>query len=457
MSGLENWKPDVAVLLPCFNEAATIGAIVSQFRAALPDARIYVYDNNSTDGTALHAMLAGAIVEREPRQGKGHVVRRMFADIEADIYVMTDGNGTYAPEDAERLIRTLITEQADMVVGTRQGIPVDAGRNGHAMGIRMFNRLYTYLFGKDFSENLSGYRAFSRRFVKSFPAVSADFEIATEMSMHATRMKLPVSELELAYGRRPEDAIQALDVQGRAVDPVDVRVVDEEDEALRQHRIHFDARQERLHGTGGRRMYRDRPPATPGRRGPFDDADDSIPQPDGLGDPRLRRPLARQTAADSGYDAQRLLQPGPSWRDLGGRDQADAPAVGVLRRFMNKLIRFGIVGGTGFAVDAAVLWILLRFTSVGPLPARIAAIALAMTTTWLLNRSFTFGASQRSVVVEGFRYGAVALTTAAVNYAIYASLLLSMPHLNPMAALVFASAGAMAFSFFGYARFVFRR
>lgn len=204
MSGLENWKPDVAVLLPCFNEAATIGAVVSQFRAALPDARIYVYDNNSTDGTALHAMLAGAIVERERRQGKGHVVRRMFADIEADIYVMADGDGTYAPEDAEELIRTLITERADMVVGTRRGVHVDAGRNGHAMGNRMFNQLYRYLFGSDFSDILSGYRAFSRRFVKSFPAVSAGFEIETEMSVHASRLKLPVCELELDYGRRPE-------------------------------------------------------------------------------------------------------------------------------------------------------------------------------------------------------------------------------------------------------------
>ncbi|WP_084368739.1 GtrA family protein [Rhizobium sp. RU36D] len=124
---------------------------------------------------------------------------------------------------------------------------------------------------------------------------------------------------------------------------------------------------------------------------------------------------------------------------------------------MQKLVRFVIVGATGFAVDAAVLWLLLRFTSVGPLPARIAAIALAMTTTWMLNRSFTFGASKRSVVVEGFRYGAVGLTTAVVNYAIYAALLLSMPQLNPMAALVFASGSAMAFSFFGYSRFVFRR
>lgn len=197
-------SPDIAVLLPCYNEAATIGAVVRGFRAALPYAHIHVYDNNSTDGTALHAMLAGAHVVRERRQGKGHVVRRMFADIDADIYIIADGDGTYAPEDAEELVRTLLTERADMVVGTRRGVHDDAGRQGHALGNRLFNILYRAIFGPDFTDIFSGYRAFSRRFVKSFPAVSGGFEIETEMSVHASRLKLPVSELELHYGRRPE-------------------------------------------------------------------------------------------------------------------------------------------------------------------------------------------------------------------------------------------------------------
>ncbi|MEZ2132615.1 MULTISPECIES: glycosyltransferase [unclassified Sinorhizobium] len=202
----ESWTDifDIAVLLPCYNEAATIGAVVRGFRAALPQARIYVYDNNSTDSTALQAMLAGANVVRERRQGKGHVVRRMFSDIDADIYVMADGDGTYAAEDAEELIRTLLTEHADMVVGTRRGVQDDAGRQGHALGNRIFNFLYRLIFGTDFTDIFSGYRAFSRRFVKSFPAVSGGFEIETEMSVHASRLKLPVSELELDYGRRPE-------------------------------------------------------------------------------------------------------------------------------------------------------------------------------------------------------------------------------------------------------------
>jgi len=195
---------EIAVLLPCYNEAATIGDVVAGFRAAIPCARIYVYDNNSKDQTALRAALAGAIVVREPRQGKGHVVRRMFSDIEADIFLMADGDGTYSPADGPELIRTLVSERCDMVVGTRRGVTDDAGRRGHAFGNSIFNSLYKTIFGNDFSDIFSGYRAFSRRFAKSFPAVSGGFEIETEMSVHASQLKLPVAELVLDYGRRPE-------------------------------------------------------------------------------------------------------------------------------------------------------------------------------------------------------------------------------------------------------------
>lgn len=197
-------EPHVAVLIPCYNEAATIADVIAGFRAALPKADIYVYDNNSTDGTALKALLAGAIVRTEPRQGKGHVVRRMFADIEADIYLMADGDGTYSAADAGHMIAELVDRQADMVVGARRGVHDDAGRQGHAFGNRLFNTLYRTLFGTDFSDIFSGYRAFSRRFAKTFPAVSAGFEIETEMSVHVFRLRLPVSEIVLDYGRRPE-------------------------------------------------------------------------------------------------------------------------------------------------------------------------------------------------------------------------------------------------------------
>lgn len=195
---------DIAVLIPCYNEEATIAEVVLGFRRALPLARIHVYDNNSGDATAMRAALAGASVVRERRQGKGHVVRRMFSDIDADIYVMVDGDGTYSAEDAPDLVRTLVTERVDMVVGRRRGIAADAGRKGHALGNRFFNLLYRNVFGDDFTDIFSGYRAFTRRFAKSFPALSSGFEIETEMSVHTSVLKMPVSEITLDYGRRVE-------------------------------------------------------------------------------------------------------------------------------------------------------------------------------------------------------------------------------------------------------------
>lgn len=208
------YEPTIAVLLPCYNEELTIADVVRRFREALPAAAIYVYDNNSSDLTALKARAAGAIVVRELRQGKGNVVRRMFADIDSDIYLMADGDGTYAPEDAPLLINTLLTERSDMVVGTRRGVTDDAGRQGHAFGNRLFNSLYKRLFGRDFTDIFSGYRVFSRRFVKSFPAVSGGFEIETEMSVHASQLKLPVSEIALDYGRRVEGSSSKLSTFG---------------------------------------------------------------------------------------------------------------------------------------------------------------------------------------------------------------------------------------------------
>jgi glycosyltransferase involved in cell wall biosynthesis len=200
----------VAVLLPCYNEALTIGGVVAGFAAALPGARVYVFDNNSTDDTARAAARAGAKVFREGRQGKGNVVRRMFADIEADIYVMADGDGTYDPADAPSLVNALITEHVDMVVGTRRDVGRDAGRSGHAFGNRTFNRLYRWLFGRGFTDIFSGYRAFTRRFVKSFPAISTGFEIETEMSVHASQLMIPVAEIDLSYGRRPSGSSSKL-------------------------------------------------------------------------------------------------------------------------------------------------------------------------------------------------------------------------------------------------------
>ncbi|MEA3060400.1 MAG: hypothetical protein QOJ94_181 [Sphingomonadales bacterium] len=203
MSELKS-QPRIAVLLPCFNEAAAVARTVAAFRAALPDAAIYVYDNNSTDRTAEAAAAAGAIVRAERMQGKGNVVRRMFADVEADIYVMADGDATYDAAAAPELVRRLLAERLDMVVGARKSEIEEAYRRGHRLGNRMFSGLLARLFGRSFTDIFSGYRVFSRRFVKSFPALSRGFETETEISVHALELAMPVAEVTTAYGARPE-------------------------------------------------------------------------------------------------------------------------------------------------------------------------------------------------------------------------------------------------------------
>ena len=196
----------IAVTIPCYNEAITIAKVIAEFRAALPGAAIYVFDNNSTDNTAQVARDAGAIVRSEQRQGKGHVVRRMFSDVEADIYVMVDGDDTYDAAIAPTLVELLKRNHVDMVVGTRANVTKDAGREGHAFGNKLFNKIYGRLFGKQFSDIFSGYRVFSRRFVKSFPAISSGFEIETEMSVHCSQLGIPTLERPTHYGVRPEDS-----------------------------------------------------------------------------------------------------------------------------------------------------------------------------------------------------------------------------------------------------------
>lgn len=194
----------VAVLLPCYNEEAAIAQTVRDFRAALPDATIYVYDNNSQDRTTEVAAAAGAVVRSERMQGKGNVVRRMFADIDADVYVMADGDATYEAAAAPDLVRMLVSDNLDMVVGARKSELEAAYRRGHRLGNAMLTGMLTRLFGRSFTDILSGYRIFSRRFAKSFPVLSAGFEIETEISVHALSLKMPVAERVTAYAARPE-------------------------------------------------------------------------------------------------------------------------------------------------------------------------------------------------------------------------------------------------------------
>jgi glycosyltransferase involved in cell wall biosynthesis len=195
--------PNLAVLIPCYNEEAAIPKVVVDFRRALPEAKIYVYDNNSRDRTAEAARAAGAIVRTEMLPGKGNVVRRMFADVEADIYLLVDGDDTYAASAAPKMIKTLCDGPLDMVNGARVTEAEDAYRPGHRFGNWLLTHMVAWTFGNRFHDMLSGYRAMSRRYVKSFPALAAGFEIETELTVHALELRMPTAEIAVAYKERP--------------------------------------------------------------------------------------------------------------------------------------------------------------------------------------------------------------------------------------------------------------
>jgi glycosyltransferase involved in cell wall biosynthesis len=209
MAEQEHWgeavpaAPRIAVLVPCYNEEVAIPRVVAAFRSALPEATVYVYDNNSRDGTRAVAAAAGAVVRRETQQGKGHVVRRMLADIEADVYVLVDGDDTYEASAAPAMIRLLLEERLDMVTGVRVTDAAAAYRPGHRLGNRVLTGVVGMVFGDRVSDMLSGYRVFSRRFAKSFPALASGFETETEFTVHALELRMPVGELRTPYRERP--------------------------------------------------------------------------------------------------------------------------------------------------------------------------------------------------------------------------------------------------------------
>jgi len=200
----------VAVLIPCLDEEAAIGHVVRSFREALPEAAIYVYDNGSSDRTVAVALAAGATVRHERLKGKGNVVRRMFADVEADVYLLVDGDDTYDGAAAPRLVRHLWDNQLDMVNGSRSSDREAAYRAGHAAGNRVLTGMVGWVFGRRFDDMLSGYKVFSRRFVKSFPALATGFEIETELTVHALELNMPAAELETRYKERPDGSLSKL-------------------------------------------------------------------------------------------------------------------------------------------------------------------------------------------------------------------------------------------------------
>ena len=194
---------DLAVLIPCFNEAVALPSVIADFRDAFPDATIYVYDNNSSDGSAEVARRCGAQVRQETQQGKGNVVRRMFADVDADVYLLVDGDDTYSAKTGPAMVRLLLEQRLDMVVARRISADASSYRFGHQLGNRTFTGIVGWLFGSRVSDMLSGYRVLSRRFVKSFPALSTGFEIETELTVHALSLNIPLGEIPSEYTGRP--------------------------------------------------------------------------------------------------------------------------------------------------------------------------------------------------------------------------------------------------------------
>ncbi|HEX4262370.1 MAG TPA: glycosyltransferase family 2 protein [Acetobacteraceae bacterium] len=200
----------IAVMIPCYNEEHAIANVISDLRRAVPEASVFVFDNNSSDDTIAVARAAGAEVCSEPQQGKGHVVRRMFADVEADVYVLIDGDDTYDAATAPEMIRKLVEERLDMVTGTRVSTIEAAYRRGHRLGNRVLTGIVRHIFGDRITDMLSGYRVFSRRFVKSFPALSTGFETETEFTIHALELNMPLGEVETAYKDRPAGSASKL-------------------------------------------------------------------------------------------------------------------------------------------------------------------------------------------------------------------------------------------------------
>ena len=299
----------IAVLVPCYNEEVAIAKVVKDFHAALPTAAIFVFDNNSTDDTAAIARAAGAEVFEEKHQGKGFVVRRMFTDVEADIYVLVDGDATYDAPSASAMIERLLEDRLDMVVANRVDREQAAYRAGHRTGNWLLTSCVALMFGPTSSDMLSGYRVFSRRFVKSFPVLSGGFEIETELTIHALELGLPVAEIDTPYYARPEElGVQAQHLERRLPHPAHYhQTLSRRAPAavLHRHRAGAGGRIHRLRDPGLRHLLRDRPGAAAADRR-------SIDRPDGACVPvRRHRAGARYRNARPARDETARLSGAP--------------------------------------------------------------------------------------------------------------------------------------------------
>ena len=377
---MDNQSLRVAVIVPCHNEELTVGTVVADLRASVPHADIYVYDNNSTDLTSKVAAEAGAIVRTESRKGKGNVVRRAFADIDADVYLMIDGDDTYDASAAPLLIKTLVSGPLDHVVGVRVDTNEDGYRPGHELGNRIFNRMTSALFGEPVTDMFSGYRAFSRRYVKSFPANSEEFEIETELTIHAAALRVPQAEVPIGFKDRPEgsesklrtfrDGFKILYLLGHL---------------LLHERPLLGLRARRP----GQRDARSRAGHPGGRRLPAHRRGRAVP--DGV--PGV---LARRAGG-----AARRHRHGDERRAAGPARDAPAVLPPVLRRVRRAVSsstrRYLVVGLFNTGLDVAIFTALAVGLDVVPVVANVVSTVVVMTVSFFLNRSWVFRAESAGV------------------------------------------------------------
>jgi putative flippase GtrA len=426
MEKINQSRVEVAVLIPCYNEAATIGRVVSDFRAALPEARICVFDNNSTDATVEEARAAGAEVWFEHRQGKGSVVRRMFAEIEGDVYLMVDGDATYDAASAPLMVDTLVSQSLDMVVARRETADKAAYRAGHRAGNRLLTGAVAWIFGRQMTDILSGYRVMSRRFVKSFPAMTEHFGIETELTVHALQLRLPVQEVGTPYFARPEGSASKLNTwsDGLYILGTILRLF------VLERPLRF----------GTARVLRHRP-------GP------EIPQPD-----RGRRRLHHGGAVPGhGHAAPHLRHGAPGNQAIPlPASQTAAPGMTLSAQFS----RFAIIGAAGFFVDVGVLYLLRRY-GLDLYSARVFSFIAAATFTWMGNRLFTFrtaSPASRRLTTEWFLYLGAMTTGGLVNYGVYALLvtLFALFRGHPWLAVAGGTGAGMLINFLFARRILYR-
>lgn len=443
----------LAVLIPCYNEEVAIGTVVRDFQRVLPQATIYVFDNNSRDRTVDIARSHGAVVRHVPLQGKGNVMRRMFADIEADIYILVDGDDTYHAQSSPQMIDTLLAEGLDMVVGRRKSTEVESYRLGHRLGNRMLTGFVAQLFGRRFTDMLSGYRVFSRRYVKSFPALARGFETETELTVHALELRMPVTEVDTPYKARPEGSFSKLNTIRDGI-----RILNT---ILRLFRL------ERpllffglislllallaigLATPPGTHLHRNRPRPAPAHR------------------PAGHRP---------GHPLQPLthLRPHPRKRHANPARSppADLPRHPLHRqhiplgrparrenRLTARLLRFGLVGTAGYLVDAGLLQTMVQWGGINPFLARLGSFIAAATATWWLNRTYTFSARHQASGGEWLRYITAMTLGGLINYGAFAAALLWLPHplRQPWLAVACGSLAGMAANYYTSSRFIFVR